>query len=321
MFLELQLKYLLWLQNLRILSHEFYTLLFFYITSLGEYLIPIMTCAAIYWCIDKKLGSLIILNSALSLITTQLLKNFACIARPWILDSRIKPADIALPHAGGYSFPSGHSALAVSCWGSIGLWYKKNKKVLISAIIICLLVAFSRNYLGVHTLQDIIIGLLVATIVLIITYKLLTWCENGKRRDLILALTVSAISTIIIAYTYFKSYPDIYDSAGNIIANTKHSKLSGFPKLGLVFGSFWGWYFERNFIKFDPKLGSTKTKIIRLIIGLGLFTLLTIFFSTLIKQRAYKGAASFAYMLIVGLFITLIYPWIVTKISLLKNKR
>ena len=319
MLLELQLNYLLWLQDLRTTSHEYFTLLFFYITSFGEYFIPIMTCAIIYWCIDKKLGALLILNSACSLMINQLLKSMACIARPWVLDNRIKPADIALPHAGGYSFPSGHSALAVACWGAIGLWYKNNKKILFSAIILCLMIAFSRNYLGVHTLQDIIIGLIISFIILIISYKLLNWCETKKNRDFILVLSVSAISIIITIYTYLKSYPTIQDPLNNFISNTEHSKWAALPKLGFVLGSFWGWYFERNFIKFNPQYGNLKTKIIRLIVGFILFIPLTLYAKILLRYCFGKHINSFLYMLVVSLFITLIYPWIITKIKLLKT--
>ena len=315
MFLELQLNYLLWLQNIRTVTNDILTPFFFCITGFGEYLLPILTCAVIYWCIDKKLGALIILNTAFSLMINQLLKSMACLARPWVLDSRIKPVDIALPHAGGYSFPSGHSTLAVACWGSLGLWYRNNKKILYSSIILCLLIAFSRNYLGVHTLQDILIGLLVAVIILIGSYKTLNWCEVKKNRDLIIAITVSIIGALIAAHTYFKSYPIVESTLNSLIPNSEHSKWAGFPKLGFILGSFWGWYIERNFVKFDPKCGNFKTKIIRLIVGLILFIPLILYSGVLLKHCLNKHLGSFLYMLLVSLFITLIYPWIITKIK------
>lgn len=310
MFMNLQLEYLLWLQNLRVAGDDFLTPLFLYITKFGEYLIPILTCAVIYWCVDKKLGIFIILNSAATLMLNHLFKNIACIYRPWMLDSRIKPVEQALRFAGGYSFPSGHVSLAVSCWGSIGLWYRKNIKLLISTVLICILVAFSRNYLGVHTLQDVIIGLISACIMLVLLYKALNWCDQNSKRRLILAVTISLIGILITVYTYFKSYPIDYDSTNNMLMDINRSKTGGIPKLGLLLGAFWGWYIETRFIDFDAKIGNLKTKIIRALIGI---VLLFFIMQTALLWKAYCGAVwgGFGFMITNGLFITLIYPWCV----------
>jgi len=310
MFLELQLNYLLWLQNLRTATDDFFTPLFLEITKCGEYFIPVLACSLIYWCIDKKLGVLIILSSATGLMVNHLLKNIACIYRPWMLDSRIKPVEQALHHAGGYSFPSGHSTLAVSCWGAIGLWYRKHKKILILTILLCLLVAFSRNYLGVHTLQDIIIGLLTSFATLVIMYKLLNWCEQKDSRVLGLTITISLISILITVYTYFKDYPIDYDSTGKILMDISKSKIEALPKLGFILGAFWGWYLENRLIQFDTATGSLKEKTFRAIIGV-ILLFLTMKASLLWKE--YYGIAwgGFAFMITTSLFITLIYPWLI----------
>ena len=310
MFLELQLNYLLWLQNLRTATDDFFTPLFLEITKCGEYFIPVLACSLIYWCIDKKLGVLIILSSATGLMVNHLLKNIACIYRPWMLDSRIKPVEQALHHAGGYSFPSGHSSLAVSCWGAIGLWYRKHKKILILAVLLCLLVAFSRNYLGVHTPQDIIIGLLTSLITLIIMYKLLNWCEDGKNRDLVLTVIISLISILITVYTYVKSYPIDYDSTGKMLMDINKSKIEALPKLGFVLGAFWGWYVENRFICFDTTTGSIKEKTFRAVIGI-ILLFLTIRISLIWKDCYGIAWGGFIFMITTSLFITLIYPWLI----------
>lgn len=313
MFLELQLKYLLWLQNLRIATNDILTPLFLYITSFGEYFIIITASSIIYWCINKKLGTLIILNSSAALIFNHLLKNTACIYRPWMLDNKITPVPQALPLAGGYSFPSGHSTLAVSCWGCIGFWYRNLKKILIPSIILFLSIAFSRNYLGVHTLQDVIIGLLTATVILIVFHKLLNWCEKEKNRDLILTLIISIIGILITAYTYFKEYPIDYDTLGNILISPEKSKWSGFSKLGLVLGSFWGWYLEQRFVKFHIDKEKITTKIIRALIGMTLLILL-ISTKSLWKEYLNQGWNGLLLSLSVSLYITFIYPLLYYKV-------
>ncbi len=40
------------------------------------------------------------------------------------------------------------------------------------------LIAFSRNYLGVHTPQDILVGIAVGLLVMWLTYKLTLWLKK-----------------------------------------------------------------------------------------------------------------------------------------------
>lgn len=84
----------------------------------------------------------------------------------------------SLPHlveATGYSFPSGHTMVAVSLYGFlIYLIYKKRKNSLWRYITITLLavlifsIALSRIYLGVHYPSDIIGGVLLSSVYLLV---------------------------------------------------------------------------------------------------------------------------------------------------------
>lgn len=80
----------------------------------------------------------------------------------------------------GYSFPSGHATLSTTLAFSLYLILKDkviyNKLLLIICIIFPLLISFSRVYLCVHYLSDIIAGIAlgliwVSTIYLILLYK------------------------------------------------------------------------------------------------------------------------------------------------------
>ncbi len=79
------------------------------------------------------------------------------------------------------SFPSGHATIAVSFYGFIAylIIKKVNEKkyrvpVILSGIIIALLIGFSRLYLGVHYLSDVLAGYLIGLLWLIISLKLIT---------------------------------------------------------------------------------------------------------------------------------------------------
>lgn len=62
-----------------------------------------------YWCYDKKFARRIGLTYFSSGLVVQNLKIIFRIPRPWILDPDFHPVQSAIPHATGYSFPSGHT--------------------------------------------------------------------------------------------------------------------------------------------------------------------------------------------------------------------
>ncbi|MBO5535524.1 MAG: phosphatase PAP2 family protein [Clostridia bacterium] len=60
----------------------------------------------------------------------------------------------------GYSYPSGHSVTAATLYGSMAVCARKMMRwISVLCVILILLTGFSRNYLGVHTPQDVLVGL------------------------------------------------------------------------------------------------------------------------------------------------------------------
>jgi undecaprenyl-diphosphatase len=84
-----------------------------------------------------------------------------------LLVNRERPEVLQLTHAGGYSFPSGHTAAAAACWAAIALvvarkWPRTGRRVAAVVVLaITLAVASSRVLLGVHWLTDVIAGAVV----------------------------------------------------------------------------------------------------------------------------------------------------------------
>jgi undecaprenyl-diphosphatase len=90
-------------------------------------------------------------------------------ARPPI--SRLDP----VPPTG--SFPSGHAAAAVAFYGAIAIivfWHTRNRLgrtvAVVAALVIPLAVGGSRMYRGMHNLTDVIVGLVIGTISLWVTW-------------------------------------------------------------------------------------------------------------------------------------------------------
>ena len=118
---------------------------------------------------NKKIPLLISLNLICAFLTNQIAK---------LIFTRPRPIGINLIEESGFSYPSGHAMISMSYFGFLAyLLYKKQKNKLTKSILIITLIltiitiGFSRIYLGVHYLSDVIGGFLLSTIYLIIFIK------------------------------------------------------------------------------------------------------------------------------------------------------
>lgn len=140
------------------------------ITNLGGIVSLLsLTLASLIFLKDKKIGFGIALNLSLITILNHVLKFI--IARP-------RPVDINLILENGYSFPSGHAMICAAYYGFfIYLIYsyiksKYIKWTLISLILFLIfLIGFSRIYLGVHYMSDVLAGFSLSVVYLTIYSK------------------------------------------------------------------------------------------------------------------------------------------------------
>lgn len=304
-----QIEYLLLLQNFREITGGVLDNFFLFITSCGEITVPALIMACIYWCFDTKIGTYLFFNWSLGTVVCQFLKTFACIYRPWILDNRVHPIDSAIKMAGGYSFPSGHTQTATSVYGGIIKSFK-NKFLRIFLIILILLIAFSRNYIGVHTPQDIIVSLVLGILLLFFTDKMMKWVDGGKSRDLAVIFGVIISALALLIYEEFKVYPIDYLN-GELLVDPAKMRLSSFPKLGLYFGVFFGWFVTRRFIKFNAKIGTVKEKIVRFVIGATILGIIAAQTTHLIGAGGNLKYLACVISFISGFFTMAIYPFII----------
>lgn len=116
----------------------------------------------ILFFLDKKKS----IYMSISIIVMLLLNNIIK-----IIIMRHRPVDINLITETGYSFPSAHSMNSVAIFGLL-IYYVKNIKlnkiykcIIISIFsLICIIIPFTRVYLGVHYFTDILAGSLLAII-------------------------------------------------------------------------------------------------------------------------------------------------------------
>lgn len=82
----------------------------------------------------------------------------------------------------GYSFPSGHSTNASATYFGTAVAYreKRFKWLIAIAVVLPLLVALSRTYLGAHYPSDVICGLLLGTVTVVLVNLLFVKINNKQ---------------------------------------------------------------------------------------------------------------------------------------------
>jgi membrane protein DedA with SNARE-associated domain len=136
------------------------------------------------------------------------------------LIARTRPgADIAYYLEKSFSFPSGHSALAMTFYGFLiyalardALTWTRRANSAFVGLMVILAVGLSRMYLGVHFLSDVLGGYLVGLLWLIIGISLAEFLRSRRTEAAVpgprpmaarLALTSAVIAAVLVFYVAF----------------------------------------------------------------------------------------------------------------------
>lgn len=260
----MDIQYLLVLQGIREALSPACGAFFMFVSNLVHGAALVMVPCIVYWCFDRRRGLVMLFSFALGTLTNQLVKCVACVPRPWIRDTRIHPYEDALDTATGFSFPSGHSQGAASVLGALGWTYRKESRAVVwTCAVVVLVLALSRNMLGVHTPQDVVAGLAVGALSVFAAERILDWTDGADGRDVVVAGTLMALSVAFLVFVTFKSYPEkILDLAGG--AHDMHS--DNYEACGFALGAALSWLFERRHVTFEPA-SSRRQKALRIAIG------------------------------------------------------
>ena len=246
----MDIEYLLLLQRLREAAGGLLTPLMELVSELAASSVTIGAAAFVFWAVDRHFGGFLMLNYVGSSLLNQAVKLTACVYRPWVRDGRVQPVLTALDKATGYSFPSGHTQSAAAIYGSVALWYGKKRPWLASLMAaMILLTGFSRNYLGVHTPQDVLVSMALCAGYLWLNGKVAALLEKRPGLDAAVAAAGVAFALASVAWFSCKSYPlDYVDGA--LLVDPVVMMEDGFMAAGMVFGFYPGWLIERRWLRF-----------------------------------------------------------------------
>lgn len=234
-------EFILWFQSLAGKGSFLYYVMNF-ISMLGEETILVAVVGLVYWALDKRRGEQMGFTMIAATLVNPLIKNIVRRTRPFDSNAGIQNfRDVS-----GYSFPSGHSSGSASTYVGAAVAYKGKQKWLIAvAVVLPVLVALSRTYLGAHYPSDVICGLALGVALVF----LINWLFRVIDNKLWIYIGMLAIG---LAGFFYCTTSDFY---------TAYGLLGGFV-CGVVF--------EKRVTKFD----NTKVwwrVILRVAAGGGLF--------------------------------------------------
>ncbi|MBQ7220666.1 MAG: phosphatase PAP2 family protein [Synergistaceae bacterium] len=260
----MDITYLLWLQDFRLSINDALTP---FVNQLSYFAISyiILFPVFVYWCLDKKKGLFVLFAWKLSQTFNVILKLTACVYRPWIRDARIVPANNAIVTATGYSFPSGHTMMAAPIYGGMAV-LTKNKALRWFWVIMILLTMISRNYLGVHTPQDVLVGVLFGIFAIYIAQKVFAYLDAHPEKDLLIMILCAVAGILTLVYITYKPYPMDYVD-GKLLVDPVKMQVDAWGDAGGFTAFAVMWYIESRFIKFAPT-GWNMKGIVLCVVGM-----------------------------------------------------
>jgi undecaprenyl-diphosphatase len=186
----------------------------------------------------------------------QAMKVLFAIPRPWVIDPTFEPVPSAIPEATGFSFPSGHTLTAGVSLGGLALYLKK-AWAFAAATVLTLLVAFSRMYLGVHTLMDVGVGFILAVFVLLLFWLIFLKNENSPR--VLNTVLIVSVTLCIGLLVYLTVSPASVDPNGEGVKNA-------YVLVGAAIGMLLGKLIDDSVVHFDTN-GTWWQQLIKVALG------------------------------------------------------
>lgn len=275
------------------------------LSLLGEQYVMIVIILIVYYGIDKKKGFSIFSSMFISLIAVNGIKAIVRAPRPFVVHPDLVSG--RLETATGYSFPSGHTAGAASFYPAIGRAFKSTW-LLVSALILALLIGFSRMYLAVHWPIDVLVGYLIGAVCALFLVPVFMKLYENKaaclRYSLVTAI-IASIATVLLALL-------LSIGAVDETAFTDLMKMTA-----IAAGAYAGCILERKKVEFRPALNvkGTIINILASAVGIALIMALKLLF----PEPLYALGAAVRYSLL-GLWLTGVYPLIAVKAGMLKSE-
>ena len=178
------------------------------ISALGTQALYVPLILLVLWLVNEKQGLRFAILIILSAWINSFLKDLFKQPRPFNFDQ-----SLGLAFESSYGAPSGHAQMSLIFWIPMAAWLssawaaakgtldaQRRKKLLVwtIAVLLILIIAFSRLYLGVHFPTDIFLGWIIAGIILAVWFIAGPFLEKalisaGPRSQNIIAALIALV--------------------------------------------------------------------------------------------------------------------------------
>jgi membrane-associated phospholipid phosphatase len=234
----------------------------------GRFEFYLVVSTLILWCLNKRVGATLIYLLSLSSLLNLLLKHLLRSPRPLWIDS-----SLGLSEEVDYGLPSWHAQMATVFYLYLAIWIKRGW-FWVLAIIMIFLMALSRIFLGVHTIADVAVGILIG-VLLVLAYFL--WqrylAVDFNKRILGQRLLAVVSIPIIIGLVYIVALliigqPDRQVAWESFIDAAEVSSLENVARsFGALLGLGVGFILEASRVRFQVE-GQIWKRGLRYILGL-----------------------------------------------------
>jgi membrane-associated phospholipid phosphatase len=295
------------------------TTFFLAASDLGEVQGYLLISTLIYVMFDKRLAVRLSVLVSLTMSLNHVLKIIIKNPRPFIqegdyLRKWAVPLSNARDLAIEYSTPAGHAMAGASyypfLYGSV-----RNRYVRIAAVLAILLTGASRPYLGVHYVEDILLGWAIGLCVGLIALRhadriATTWARFSYGQQIVIGVVGSLalwLATIAINGWRIDDQPRAFLGYAGIFT-------------GIIIAR----PLELNIVDFDPTSSSILCKILRYLLSVGVafltLELLGKAFSMLADNFSLAGyGLQYVRYIVVGIVNIFVAPWVFTRIGLART--
>jgi len=220
-------------------------------------------------------------------------------ARPFWTDSAL-----GLSEETSFGAPSGHAQSATVFLGTLAVrlkrWY-----VSMGAVVLVLLMALSRLFLGVHFLQDVVLGIIAGALILIVVALLLQ--RHGrdltgvmaqflvKQRVVLFGVLLLLLALGAISFVLARSAIEGSPFSALVEAGTKSGLDDVLAMTAMLLGTSIGFYFEHRRIGMSAA-GPLWKRLARLAIGLPVTLVLLMGLGAILPREPMAVAAPLRFL-------------------------
>ncbi len=272
------------------------------LTNLGTDALYLALISLIYLSYDKRFGRRLCYVFFFMVYVTDFLKEFFQDPRP--------PANLERddPYT-SYGFPSGHTTTAITFYGYIMLSHLGDRRLRLPLIVLCgfaiVVVPISRLVIGVHDLQDVVGGAVIALSILLAYMVFLpraapvvkAWSmEKQIGVGVTVALLLWVIGGLILTARH----------SGELMAALEETAMGA----GLLLGCAIAFPLEEAYVDYRPDTMSRKDRMIAAIIGLpitiAVYAVLAIVSDDILPGYAADMLTYSVLILVLGLLVPMI---------------